>query len=300
MHSAKDGRHLIVIEDDAQRVLDLSSPTGYASCSGQLFWSSDGRSLVTQTVHGVRSIELETGDSCQISSNYEKDDLIVLGFASDQSFAVAGGYDPGITRGLFRDTQVTLYGGRCAAGRSWIVKGRVYQGDTSSSTGRIALQRRLDPLLFLNTRTGEQTEFRTRHLAHFGDEGRVLCLSTNQGKHEVSCFLDAPNAVRRSTFGPMAMVVTSIAVRAPRLAVLESNYSYNPFTEVERSSPKRWIIWDVRSQDRIAALNALIQTGRPVFWATNMAYSSSLSPYGRQFMVAGDDRLLVYAVLSAR
>jgi hypothetical protein len=86
------------------------------------------------------------------------------------------------------------------------------------------------------------------------------------------------------------------------LLALEYNYSYNPFSESERSSPRRWILWDIRKDQTIATLEAPIRQPKTIYYNGRAVpraispFSGAVSPSGRHLVLGGDDRILVYEV----
>jgi hypothetical protein len=93
--------------------------------------------------------------------------------------------------------------------------------------------------------------------------------------------------------GPRAFRYFSTASGAPVLLALEYNYSYNPFTESERSSPRRWILWDIRMEQTIATLPAPVRQERTTYYSGS-AFAGAISPSGRYVVLGGDDSVFVY------
>jgi hypothetical protein len=286
---------LIVISGVEQTIFDDSADM----CTRNLFWSPSGRILVTESAAGARVIDTMGGDGCFVSRTHPNDRLIVLGFVDRDKFALAGGHNPGQVHGFFRDTAVDVYDTLCTQRSEWIVAGSVSAGDASSISGEVVMNRRMDPIIILNARTGVIQNLTTNYVAKFADSGSTLCLYSTVGTHGATCNARGATATTPWDLGGKAIRSLAVASAAPIGTALEYTYTRNPFTEMERAAPLRWLIWDMQKQRKLGALNALQQKSRGNN-RPGSAFVSAMSPSGDSLVVAGDNRLLVYRVVAAK
>ncbi len=291
-------RRLVLLSGAGQHVADPASDGDWQTCSSKLRWSPAGDILAVESASGIGVFSRDGVRSCLLPISTGLDGIVLLGWVDRDRFALATGFGPGLIHGYARDTVVRIYDATCSLHQAWTVPGRVYAGDASPMSGEIGMQRRLDPIAFLDTRTGAIRQVDTGESVRIGDGGRIACFAGNKGTITIRCYRSEggrPPSV--ATFGPRTVGMGPIATVGTRQVVLEVSYSRNLFSESEKSEPRRWIIWDCKTGDEVAQLKVQFQSTRPgTIRGRATPFLADLSPAGDLLVLAGDDRVLLYEI----
>ena len=93
--------------------------------------------------------------------------------------------------------------------------------------------------------------------------------------------------------------LVAAATAAPFVVFLDESYSYNRFTERQKVTFKRWVVWDAQRGLIVNQVPAKTQVERlggesSIDWT--VAYASALSASGSLFAIGGAGAIEIYAL----
>lgn len=301
--------HLVVlgVEDPSEGIRQFDYP-GWPART--LAWSADGRRIAVPEVD-VTIIRLGDGSTCRSHSEAQWQSEGMGGFLQG-SLVVGGGYGmeshkyvaPNghqTTISTYVTSKLLFYGADCKAERSVVIQGRIIAVDTSEAMGGLVVVTFeggggavLDPngKVIDSWDGGPPGPTRVRFL----DGGAAVCVGGMLSHSE-------PPRCRR-VGGPSLTARPKLkcgwpfdtAKRGTLVVAEDLKYSYNWFTEHEKRTPLKTVVYDYRTGRTIVSLPASVQKEHLVDVQWTVPFVHALSPSGRYLVEAGDDVVRLYEI----
>lgn len=298
--------HLLILNVDnlekAERQVDvISSRQIFASA---FRWTRNPQLLFLQSSDRVRLIEPNTGATrCESQ-----------GTRPDAWYDMPGGpigqnmYVVGKTADLGRKNGILwFYDFDCKLLQELPANARAYSGDTSPTASLLAMVDEREKIVVYKPKDSQIAIFadnRVQLQIAFLRSGILLCSGTLPGPGDGSlrCWsVDRPAKMhssyemKKGGTKPFATSSDASIVMLP-----ERTFTYNPFTENQKSHVKRYVIWDAQTERTVATIATRMQWAALNFDSHPRKLEESLvfsvSPDGKIIALAAQDAIEIFMV----
>ncbi len=136
------------------------------------------------------------------------------------------------------------------------------------------------------------------------DSGKGVCAGKQAGPNDATlrCWELGGPVPRALTSWPARNAgtpVVSAAAVAPLVVFLDQSYSYNRFSERQKITSKRWVVWDAQRgliANQLPAKTQVERLGGENGVDVTVAYASALSASGSLFAIGGAGTIEIYAL----
>ena len=296
-HETNDGplTHLLVLDILGHRTrFETGLPI---STVHALEWSIDGTLLLVQSPEGSWIVDVTKSTSCHVGDGSSTG----AGFVSPEVFV--------IDHNSPRTTGLRFYDIRCNRVEEATVPERARTIDTSVTAKIMALSGDYGDVRLL--RGPDWKTYTTITIPGVGlgvkifDSGKGVCAGQDAGRdHATLRCWDVGGAVPRpltswSAARNARVGLVAAAAAASLVVFLDSERFYNRFTERERVTFKRWVVWDAQRGiivNQLPAKTQVVRLGGELGIDFTMAYVSALSASGSLFAIGGAGTIEIYAL----
>ena len=283
--------HILVLDvTEGKTRFEKTIPMSYVS---RIEWSSDDRKLLVQSGNGSWIVALEgEGEDCH-AREYSAN---MGGFVGADSFVIVRRNGNSALLGVFdkrckRIDEVTIPGPVSAVDTADHLIAFAGDGDIRILSGPDwkSFSRIFSPGCCLSPK--------------FLNDGKHICAGRTPGASDENTFRcwelneATPKLISSWPAKKTGTEVASATIRSTLALFLDKTYSYNPFTERERTDLKRWVIWDAMRGMIVGELPAKLQIRRSGMDSrrdTHLPWASAMSPRGSLLALGGDGKVEIY------
>jgi hypothetical protein len=295
-HETNDGplTHLLVLDILGHRSrFETGLPI---STVNALEWSIDGTLLLVQSLEGSWIVDVTNSTSCHVGDGSSTG----AGFISPEVFVIAHN-SPSTTGLRFYDIHCNRVGEATVPERARTI-------DTSGTAKVIALSGEYGDVRLLRgpdwkTYTTIPDPRVGLNVKIFGS-GKGVCAGRDAGPDDATlrCWEIGGPVPRALTSWPARKAGTelvSAAALAPLVVFLDQSYSYNRFSERQKITFKRWVVWDAQRGlilNQLPAKTQVKRFGGDRGFDYTVPYASTLSASGSLFAIGGAGTIEIYTL----
>ncbi len=251
-------------------------------------WSTASTHIAVETTNFSTTIlRVADGARCELPRT-----TVFGGFIAEDE-AIAADWDaPSDPAAIPEDfSTLTTYSADCVRLKTWRVRGRVREIETSARTGMFALRPEQGDIRILDATGAERGRVAVGagSMLRFGERGRVLCKADYPAHGSLACY-DLERAQQFSHPYVIGGAPFDVSLDSSIVVATHGTSSIDPLSERSTAGLSHWVVWNYRTGEEI---------GRVRYRKQRHGYAfspSAVAPNGRHFMLAAGGVLRMYEI----
>jgi hypothetical protein len=251
-------------------------------------WSPSGEHIAVETKNFSTTI-LHVADAsrCELPRT-----TVFGGFIAADQVIAADWEAPSDPAAIPEDfSTLTIYGADCVRQKTWRIRGRVHEIETSARTGLIALRPEQTEIRILDATGAERGRVSagSGSMLRFGEKGSVLCKADYPAHGSLACF-DLETGQQFSHPYVIGGAPFDVSLDGSIVVATHGTSSDNGLSGQESAGLSHWVVWDYRTGEEIGRVRYKKQRH-------SYAYSpSAVAPGGHRVVLAAGGTLRMYEI----